>query len=124
MVLFPYLPSVLSLFRINLGFYPVATSKRISLKKLAQKVEESKVASSATKSTLAVKGFVIGEKRPRDEVPNILPSEAGSKGKEAMPLPEARKKAKSTAMPSATPRMGAIHSVAVGEGTSANPVAP
>ena len=46
--------------------------------------------------------------------------EMGSKGKEAMPLPEAKKKAKST------PREAAIMEItrpmALGEGTSANPV--
>ena len=69
------------------------------MKKLAQKMEESKGASLAAKSTMSAKGVVIREKHPRDEVPNIWPSEAGSKGKEAMPLPKAKKKAKSTATP-------------------------
>ena len=97
--------------------------KRISLKKLTQKVEESKVVSSATKSTLVAKGVIIGENRPRDKVPYILSSEAGSKGKEAMPPLEARKKAKSMVTPNAAAIMGAIHSVATKESTSTNPVA-
>ena len=71
-------------------------SKRIILKKLTQKVEESKGASSAVTSTHAGKGFVIQEKCPRDEVPNVTSGKMSSKGKEAMPPPEAKKKAKST----------------------------
>ncbi|GFS36611.1 hypothetical protein Acr_00g0046960 [Actinidia rufa] len=47
-------------------------SKRISLKKLAQKVKEAKGVSSASESTLTVKGVVIGEKRPREETSNVL----------------------------------------------------
>ncbi|GFS40109.1 hypothetical protein Acr_00g0066810 [Actinidia rufa] len=51
-------------------------SKRISLKKLTQKVEEVKGVSSASKSTLAVKGVVIVEKRLREEASNVSLNEA------------------------------------------------
>ena len=70
--------------------------QRINLKKLAQKVEESKGASSAAKLTPTAKGIVIREKCPRDEAPDVTPGEMGSKGKEVMPPPKAKKKAKST----------------------------
>ena len=49
----------------------VAMSKKISLKKLAQLVEKSKVATPSTK------GVVIWEKRSRDEVPDISPNKKG-----------------------------------------------
>ena len=65
-------------------------SKRISLTKLAKKVEEKKATTSSTK------GVVIREKQPRDEAPDFSPNKKGktddSKGKETMPLPEAKKK--------------------------------
>ncbi|PSS08050.1 Transporter MCH1 [Actinidia chinensis var. chinensis] len=63
------------------------------------------------------KGVVIHEKRPRDEVPNISPSKKGkiaddSKGKDAMPPPEPKKKmtksskATSRGTPIVTPKEG------------------
>ncbi|GFS38856.1 hypothetical protein Acr_00g0059850 [Actinidia rufa] len=76
-------------------------SKRISLKKLAQKVEEAKGMSSATKSTPATKGVVINEKCPRKKASNVFLSEAKLKGKEALP-PPAAKKAKSATSRSAS----------------------
>ncbi|GFS36381.1 hypothetical protein Acr_00g0045660 [Actinidia rufa] len=69
-------------------------SKRISLKKLAQKVEEAKGMSLVTKFDPATKGVVIGEKHPRAEASNVS-------------LGEAIK--------------GATPALAVGEGISANP---
>ena len=62
-------------------------SKKFSLKKLAQKGEEAKGVSLVTKSTLATKGVVIGEKCLREEASNVSLSEAKSKGKKALPLP-------------------------------------
>ena len=94
-------------------------SRRISLKKLAQKVEESKGESSVTKSKLVAKGVVIGEKRPRDGVSPILLSEVRSKGKEALPPPTA-KKAKSVTSSTPTTK-GTRPTMAPGEGTSTNP---
>ena len=90
------------------------------MKKLAQKVEESKGASSAAMSTLATQGIVIQKKCPRDEAPDVTPDEMGSKGKEAMPLPKAKKKAKAT--PSEAAIREVTRAVAPGEGISANPV--
>ncbi|GFY84242.1 hypothetical protein Acr_03g0010160 [Actinidia rufa] len=98
-------------------------SKRINLKKLAQKVEESKGASSETKLALATKGVVIQEKSPKDEVLDILPNETGSKEKKVMPSPESRKKAKSTMLPSTAASMRVTRLVALGEGSSTNLVA-
>ena len=74
-------------------------SKKISLKKLAQKVEESKGASLATKSTSAAKGITMGEKCQRDETPDVKPSKkeksaSDAKGKGTTSPPEAQKKAR------------------------------
>ncbi|GFS44210.1 hypothetical protein Acr_00g0089120 [Actinidia rufa] len=55
-------------------FFPM--SRRISLKKLTQKVGESKGDSSAVKSTPTAEGVVIGEKCPR-EVSDTSPSKKG-----------------------------------------------
>ena len=67
--------------------------KRISMTKLAKKVEEKKAATSSTK------GVVIHKKRPRDEALDSLPNKKGkaddSKKKEIISPPEA-KKAKSS----------------------------
>ena len=102
-------------------------SKRITLSKLAKKVEEkkskkakeSKNPSSAVKSTPPTKGIVIREKRKRDKILVTSPHEASSKGKEVMPVLEC-KKAKSMPNEAATV---VARPVAPGEGTSANPVA-
>ena len=91
-------------------------SKRISLKKLAKTVQESKGANSAAKSTSTTNGVFIREKHPRDEALDISPSEAGSKGKETMSVPKA-KKAKSSKLVSKE----ALRSTAPGEGTSTKP---
>ena len=53
-------------------FHFAAMSRRISLKKLGEKVEKAK-GESSTKKPTPVKGVVIGEKRPMDE-PSISPS--------------------------------------------------
>ena len=66
------------------------------MKKLTQKVEESKVVSLAAMLTPAAKGIVIREKCLRDEVLVVTPNETGFKGKEAMPPPKAKKKVKSS----------------------------
>ncbi|GFY95443.1 hypothetical protein Acr_10g0008280 [Actinidia rufa] len=95
-------------------------AKRINLKKLTQKVEESKGTSSSAKSTPAAKGVVFQEKRPRGEVSDISPSWAKSKGKEALPQPAA-KKAKTLATSNAPMIKGAKPAMAPREGTSANP---
>ncbi|GFY87075.1 hypothetical protein Acr_05g0007140 [Actinidia rufa] len=94
-------------------------SKRISLKKVAQKVEESKGVGLAKKSTPTTKGVVIDEKRSRDEASNISLSEAKSKGKEAL-LPPVAKKAKS-ATSSAPATKGVKQALAPEEGTLENP---
>lgn len=96
-------------------------SKKLILKKLGQMVEGSKGASSLAKSTSTAKGVVIREKCPRGEVPDTSPSETGSKGKEAMPPFEAKKKAKSAMTPSAEVNEKVTLPIALGEGTSANP---
>ncbi|GFY84195.1 hypothetical protein Acr_03g0009690 [Actinidia rufa] len=64
-------------------------SKKISLKKLAQIAGGSKGASPAVRSSSAAKGITIGEKRPRVEVPDIMPTKKGklaSDGKGKGPL--------------------------------------
>ncbi|GFS33127.1 hypothetical protein Acr_00g0026490 [Actinidia rufa] len=95
-------------------------SKRIILKKLAQKVEESKGVSSSTKSPPTAKGVVIWEKCLKDEVSNILPREVKSNGKVTLPLLNA-KKAKSSMTSSAPAIKGAKPIMAPGKGTLANP---
>ena len=59
------------IFVFDIGFYFAAMSKRISLMKLAKKVEKNKVATSSTK------GMVIREKKPRDEAPDSSPNKKG-----------------------------------------------
>ena len=91
-------------------------SKRISLKKLGEKMERAKGESSAKKSTL-VKGVVIGEKRSRDD-PSSSPSKKGKPGdspkrKEPAIAPEPKKKA---TRPDECPR--ATTSSKPGEGSS------
>ena len=70
-------------------------SKKISLKKLSEKVEKAKGESSTKKST-PVKGVVIGKKCSRDD-PSSSPSKKGKpgdspKGKEPATTPEPRKR--------------------------------
>ena len=89
-------------------------SKKISLKKLGQLDEKSKVTTKPTK------GVVIREKRPREEVLDTSSNKRGnitdnSKGKEAMPLPKAKKK-KSSKLASRETRPAAP-----GEGTLTKP---
>ena len=98
-------------------------SKRIILKKLTQKVEESKGTSLAATSTPDTKWIVIQEKCPRDEVPNVTSGKMSSKGKEVMPPPEAKKKARSMARPNEVANMAVTRLVVPGEVTSANPIA-
>ncbi|GFY90905.1 hypothetical protein Acr_07g0011010 [Actinidia rufa] len=93
-------------------------SKRISLKKLTQNVEEAEGVSLALKFTPAVKGVIIGETRPRKENSNVLLSEVKSKGK-ALPLPAA-KKTKSATSNSSSMIKGAKLALAPKEGTSIN----
>ena len=88
---------ILSFIFSHLIFVPyfAAMSRRISLKKLGEKVEKAKGESSAKKS-IPVKGVVIGEKRSRDD-PSISPSKKAKpgdspKGKEPVVAPEPRKK--------------------------------
>ena len=82
-------------------------------------MEESKGVSSVAMSPTA-KGIIIWEKCPRDKVRDVTLGEMGSKGKEAMPLPEAKKKAKFK--PSEMAIMEVTRPVAPREGTLANPV--
>ena len=65
-------------------------------------------------------GIIIQEKCSRVEAPNVTPREMGSEGKEVMPLPKAKKKAKS--MPSEAVIMEVTRLVALGEGTSVDPI--
>ncbi|GFY94936.1 hypothetical protein Acr_10g0003210 [Actinidia rufa] len=81
---------------VPLGY--AAISKRISLTKLTEKMEEkskkvesSKGVTSTMISTPPTKGIVIREKRPRNELPTISSSDTGRKLKEAMPLPETKR---------------------------------
>ncbi|GFY97726.1 hypothetical protein Acr_12g0002670 [Actinidia rufa] len=95
-------------------------SKRISLKKLAEKVEKAKGVSSALKSTLSRREWSIREKRPREEASNISLSEVKSKGKEAL-SPLVAKKTKLVTSSEPTTTKGAKPALALGEGTSSNP---
>ncbi|GFZ15902.1 hypothetical protein Acr_25g0003110 [Actinidia rufa] len=107
---------------------PRAMSRRISLKKLGQNLEEFKSEGSVARSTLA-NGVVICEKCPKDASttsPNKkgrtnLPNKKGKtaadpKGKETAPPPEAKKaKPRNAAIPKGTPVPK------LGDGPSANP---
>ncbi|GFZ10970.1 hypothetical protein Acr_22g0003680 [Actinidia rufa] len=122
-------PSILPLPYIDVNFYFATMSKRPILKKLTQRVEESKDASSVARSSSDTKGITIGKKRPRDETPNITPSKKGksifdAKSKGTMSSPEAKKKAtwKFTTPPNKEDDK-ALSAMAIREGTSANPVA-
>ncbi|GFY91569.1 hypothetical protein Acr_07g0017650 [Actinidia rufa] len=107
-----------------------AMSMRLNLKKLAKRMEGSKDASSAVRSSLAAKGITIGEKCPRDEMLGVVPSKKGkstsdAKGKGTTSPPEAKKKAMwKFITPPNKEDDKAVSIVAVGRGTSANPVAP
>ncbi|GFY97727.1 hypothetical protein Acr_12g0002680 [Actinidia rufa] len=107
-----------------------AMSKKISLKKLVHLARVSKSASPAVKLTSAVKGVIIGEICPKDEVPDILPSKKGKLASNAkkkghiLPLEE-KKKGSSVKVPTkakASSSKAAIK-VAIGESTSVNPSA-
>ena len=72
-------------------------SRRISLKKLGERVERARGESSSQKSgPPPAKGVVIGEKRPVDEPPSSPSKKAksggDSKGKGQAPIPEPKKK--------------------------------
>ena len=78
-------------------------SKKISLRKLGQLEEKSKVPSPSSK------GIVIREKRLRDEVLDTSSPKRGkttndSKGKKTMPLPKAKKMKFSKSMSRERPR--------------------
>ena len=70
-------------------------SKRISLSKLAKKVEEKKEKEGYKTATSSTKGVVIHEKWPREEAPDSSPSKKvkinDSKGKKIMPPPKVNK---------------------------------
>ncbi|GFZ14144.1 hypothetical protein Acr_24g0003340 [Actinidia rufa] len=93
---------------------------RIDMKKLTQKAKKY-----GSKHTTSVpKGTIISEKRPQDEVPDILPtkkvkSAADLKGKRTTSPPEVKKNTKVTSSKIAS--KGARTTMAPGEGTSANP---
>ncbi|XP_057482144.1 uncharacterized protein LOC130769038 isoform X2 [Actinidia eriantha] len=96
-------------------------SKKISWKKLAQMVEGSKGASSAVKSTPVAKWVVIG---PRDEVPNISPSNKGkstSDAKKKGPISPLEEKRKGSSVKALAKAKALSNKAAAGEGTSANP---
>ncbi|GFS31973.1 hypothetical protein Acr_00g0020190 [Actinidia rufa] len=105
----------------NHGSPPSLDRMRISLKKRDQKVKESKGASSSAKPIPIANGVVIQEKHPKDEVLDISPNQTGSKGKEAMPPFETKKKATSVIMPSVKTSGKVTRLVVPGKGTSANP---
>ena len=71
-------------------------SRRISLKKLGERVEKARGESSSQKSgPPPLKGIIIGEKRPADEPPSSPSKKAKSgddKGKGQAPIPESKKK--------------------------------
>ncbi|GFZ19612.1 hypothetical protein Acr_28g0003170 [Actinidia rufa] len=108
-----------SLIRILFGFEPTSMSKRISFKKIDEKLGKSANVSLGT--PIQAKGVVIGEKRTGESITRS-PSKKGkaddgSKGKRVDRGPEGKKKATSSskapatlAAPSSRPR----------EGTSAN----
>ena len=104
-------------------------SKKIILKKIAQMVEGSKGASLVAKSTSTVKGITLGEKCPRDKMPDITPTKKGksafdTKNKGTISPSGAKKKAmwKFKTPPSkATSTLASV--VATVEGTSTNPKA-
>ena len=81
-------------------------SKRISLKKLGERVERSRGESSSKKSAPPAKGVVIGEKRPVEEPPTSPSKKAksgdDSKGKGQAPTPEPKKKSGPAGHPGAT----------------------
>ena len=52
-------------------------SKKITLKKLAQLVEGTKMANLAARSTPVAKRIAIHEKHPRDETSDIMPTKKG-----------------------------------------------
>ncbi|XP_057490042.1 uncharacterized protein LOC130776032 isoform X1 [Actinidia eriantha] len=110
-------------------YFAPAMSKRFSLTKLAQRVAESKGASSAARSSSAAKGITIGKKRPRDVTPNVAPSKKGksasdSKGKGTMFPPEAKKKATGEIVTPPSKEDNKAAGVMVArDGTSANPIA-
>ncbi|GFY95447.1 hypothetical protein Acr_10g0008320 [Actinidia rufa] len=95
-----------------------AMSKKISLKKLALMAGGSKGASPA------IKGVIIGEKCPQDEMPNITPNKKGKMASDAKkkgtmsPLDD---KKKATSKYRATSSKGETSAVALKEGTSAYP---
>ncbi|GFS32088.1 hypothetical protein Acr_00g0020750 [Actinidia rufa] len=64
-------PSVSPLLCSDIGIHFVRMSKRISLKKISQKVEEAKGMNVVTKSTPATKRVVIRKKRLREEASNV-----------------------------------------------------
>ena len=76
--------------------YFAAMSKRISLKKLGEKVEKSKNGRSVAVPTPA-KGVVINEKRPREDLSSSLSKKGKAvdspKGKKFATAPEPKKKA-------------------------------
>ena len=83
-------------FHVLYLYYFAAMSKRISLKKLNEKVEKSKSGDSIVGSSQA-KGVVIGKKCPRED-PSSSPNKKGKatdgpKGKKAASAPEPKKKA-------------------------------
>ena len=70
-------------------------SRRISLKKLGERVEKARGESSSQKSGPApLKGIVIGEKRPADppSSPSKKAKSGDDKGKGQAPIPESKKK--------------------------------
>ncbi|GFZ02290.1 hypothetical protein Acr_15g0008980 [Actinidia rufa] len=104
------------LIRMN---YFVAMSKRISFKKLGEKLKKSKNGSSSGIPTPA-KGVVIGEKRAGENLASSASKRGkvddGSKGKGVDREPEGKKKATS---PTNAPTTPATASSRPGEGTSA-----
>ncbi|GFS29581.1 hypothetical protein Acr_00g0007300 [Actinidia rufa] len=102
----------------------LAMSKRLSLKKLAQRVEESRGKSLAAKSTSVAKRVVIGEKCPK-EASTTSPNKKGkstpvAKDKGTMsPLVTQKKVTWKFVEPPSKEASKAANKVVVGEGTSA-----
>ncbi|GFY90757.1 hypothetical protein Acr_07g0009540 [Actinidia rufa] len=95
-------------------------SKRISFKKLGEKLEKSKNGSSS-RSPAPAKGVVIGEKHTRENLASSASKNGkvndGSKGKGVDREPKGKKKATSSSNAPTTPATASSHP---GKGTSAN----
>ena len=89
-------------------------SKKIDMKKLTQRKGDPKA------TTLAAKGVVIGEKCPRDEMPDILLTKKGKQEASMLPPDDKKKGPSPKATSSRAASKAATTSTTLGERTSAN----